>query len=333
MPENMTRGPDLPLETPLWRYMDVSRLMSLLVCQKVFIPTLATLRKDHDPEEALLPSYCGWPVSENLFDDSREGVEAWDWIAKRIEARLSPQDVPDTDVRMEPLRTRWNDAYEKNHVAFEEWLDELSCRRAVWCWASPEDPECRKESYESLAMWNSYARAGIAIKTTLGNIENAIRTSSDLKGSKCHAMRVEYRRQGYAMSELFERDRLKRPFRPYSYKNRSYDYEHEVRIVFRVDGARRLPGVVVRLDPLRLLQDGEVVVSPYLGEPEADHLVELVKKLLGDGHASSITVRRSSERQSPEQESLSRHNKSIAKMPALGPFEDEPEVPELLREL
>ena len=131
--------------------------------------------------------------------------------------------------------------------------------------------------------------------------------------------------------ELTERDGLRRPFRPYAYKNRSYDYEHEIRIVFRVDGRRKLPGVIVKLDPHQLLEDGEVIVSPYLVEPEADDLKKVIKTLLGED--PKISIDQSSERRSIDQESRARWDRFIANMPRPGPLEDEPELPELLREL
>jgi hypothetical protein len=49
MPDKTTREPALPPEMPLWRYMDIGKLMVLLVNHKVFIPTLTTLRAREDP--------------------------------------------------------------------------------------------------------------------------------------------------------------------------------------------------------------------------------------------------------------------------------------------
>jgi hypothetical protein len=215
-------------------------------------------------------------------------------------------------------------------VLFNEWLDQLSLRRAVWCWAVPSDPAVPGESFESVAMWNSYAKSGVAIRTSIGSVLKAVEASSDLKSAEGIAIRVEYARQGYPISEITEDGVLKRPFHPFGFKNKSYDYENEVRIVFRMKEIPKEPGITVDIDTRLLLEGGEVVISPYIQREEAEALVEVIGKMLNN---SSIKVRRSTERQ----ESL--HESSFEKVLRdfqnqwLKPFEPEEGLPALLREL
>jgi hypothetical protein len=276
-----------------------------------------------------------------MFDDSLAGKQAWEWLEKRIDQRLATSRSADADLGLQPMRTRWEDPLERINVAYEEWLDALSARRAVWCWASPEDPRFRPETYESLAMWNLYARSGVAIKTSFKSLASAISTSPDLKHSKWRAIRAEYHRKGYAIPGLTEGDRLKQPIRPFAFKNQSYDYESEVRIVFRVNGAARLPGVVAEVDPHELLKDGEIIVSPFLPASEADDLVKAVKKLLKYNPTAdkkleddpTIPVRRSTERQAEGEQSRLAWKDFRSKEPGAEPFAPEEGIPKLLLEL
>ena len=322
--------------TPLWRYMDAGKFMLLLLKRKAFIPKLSTLRKDRDPKETFVTSYSLDHLAQLLFSSS-DGEAARAWLAERVERRFwKPSEAESARKWEQPF---WRDpagAFERNSILFDEWLDQLSARRAVWCWASPRDPET-SESPESLAMWNMYAPKGVAIKTTLDNIEKVFDASPDLKNQEWKPIRVTYHRQGYRtqrlLDDLIEKERLKQPFRPYAFKSLGYEFEHEIRIVVRVNGETNLPGIAVEVNPQILLKGGEVVVSPYVTEPEADDFVQAVKHLLKDD--PNIVVRHSSERQQMPQELASLVGNFMAAGPngRAAPFAREENLPTLLSEL
>jgi hypothetical protein len=285
-------------DTPLWRYMELSKFMMLLA-GKVFIPTVSTLKKDADPKEAGLPSHSELDLPELLFE-GKPGEEPKPaqgfriWLARRGEesragtGRTTPESNQASSATADPRSS--------NATLYDVWLKHLSARRAVWCWGSTRDLRSNQEPWQNLAMWNSYARSGVTIKTTFQNVKEAVIASGDMKAADGVALKLRYFWQGDDIPELFDDDgRLKRPFRPFAFKNKSYKFESEVRIVFRINCQRDSPaGLVVDIDPSVLLDGGEVVVSPYLQQNEAHALVALIKWLLNN---ESITVRRSTERQ------------------------------------
>ncbi len=190
-------------------------------------------------------------------------------------------------------------------------------------------------------MWKSYAASGVAIRTTLRSLRNAIGSAPDLQDVEWVTIPVKYRRQDYAQTGWTEQGRLRRPFRPYEFKNLSYDYENEVRIVFRVNGSPKRTGVVVTIDPHTLLEGGEIVVSPYLATHEAYDLTSVVTQLLGAhdkttvSHCSEhkISVRRSLERQTIPEESRRLFHDSAGEALRRTQFANEPDLPLLIREL
>ena len=70
-------------DTPLWRYMELSKFM-LLLEGRAFIPTLGTLKRDADPKEAGLPSHSQPHLPELLFE-GKPGEEFRSWLAGRGE--------------------------------------------------------------------------------------------------------------------------------------------------------------------------------------------------------------------------------------------------------
>jgi hypothetical protein len=192
-------------------------------------------------------------------------------------------------------------------------------------------------------MWNSYARAGVAIKTTFGQVELAIKGSSALQGAKWMAVPVAYHYDGYRIPEVFDEERpngpwIKHPYRPYEYKLKSYEFEREVRLVFRINcppdfpaDCRFPPGIRADIDPHVMLSSGSVVISPYIHPDERYALRDLVEEVLED---KGIDVTCSAER-SVAGEHVERW---MTKLPPLSGESSrrcgvEPGLPELLLEL
>src|ERR1035441_2991995 len=171
-------GDNIRPDTPLWRYMELSKFTMLLE-GRAFIPALGTLKRDADPKEASLPLHSQPYLPELLFE-GKPGEEFRNWLAGRgEESRTDTGRTPreSDEAPSADSVPRWLD------TPYDEWLRQLSSRRAIWCWGSTPDLRPMQEPWENLAMWNSYARSGIAIKTTVQSIEKAVDASSDLKAA------------------------------------------------------------------------------------------------------------------------------------------------------
>jgi hypothetical protein len=132
-----------------------------------------------------------------------------------------------------------------------------------------------------MAMWNSYAKNGVALRITFQSLKGAIRASEALKDLQYEAVPVAYHPQGWHIQKLVVNDQVPRPFRPFAYKEWSYAYEKEIRIAFQVPFLDPLRGYYADIEPKELLRNGQVVFSPYLDEIEARALERIVKRLLG----------------------------------------------------
>jgi hypothetical protein len=177
-------------------------------------------------------------------------------------------------------RLRLDDGFFNNDLLLREWLEQLSTRRAVWCWAAPSSLG------ESMAMWNLYAKSGVAVTTTFEDLVSALKIPNE---AQVMVAKVQYHPQGHFALELVEPEFLTRPF---VFKNQSYEHEQEVRIVFRIQEREGLPGVLIDVDSDRLLAHGRVVISPYMLPGEAEAFREIVR-----AHKPAIEIRQSTEAQ------------------------------------
>ncbi len=255
-------GMDVPLDTPLWRYMKLSTFF-LLLKGKTFIPVLRKLQEG-DPQEGQI--LRGSPWDEDLLGLD-QFIKAWDWLKKTHRTRRF-------DLDKLPLH-----GHQHGVLLLDEWRYQLSTRRCVWCWFAPTT---QSESFhvESMAMWNLYARDGVAIKTSLGNIKLAIQ---EPELDEMLVAKMDY--DGL----LTETDFLKRPF---LFKSGSYAHEKEVRLVFRVNANSVISGLKLNVDPNALLKGGEVVMSPYMARADALAIENVARDLL---KGSDVQFRQSSE--------------------------------------
>ena len=184
-------GPD----EPLWRYMKLSTLVMLLQWQKVFIPTLAGLRRS-DKFEATRLSEQTRATFENLSPDEKTWLRA---RAKGYQRNQVGEQIP---------------AAHENRVLQAIWLREIALRRLVWCWYAAD--------IESMAMWHIYGREGVAIRTTARRIDECLFNQFGAEG------RGIISRIGYYPLPTEESWRL---LRPYLVKEGCYRHECEVRVV------------------------------------------------------------------------------------------------------
>jgi hypothetical protein len=236
--ENVIRtvpSPDhIPDNTELWRYMKLSTFLMLLR-RKVFVPTIAELRFG-DPKEARNLSVQTRTYFDNLQDSDRE------WLLGRSSA--SEHSI---------LNDSRTDSHQRASIYIAIWDRELAQRRRLWCW--------HEADIESMALWHIYAMEGVAIQTTPARIKAAFDPSFV---DTALIARVQY------IDDARKEDQEHHFMRPYLFKQRCYQHEREVRVIFPrdsdcPDNRRLLP-----IDPRMLISS--VRISPHLPRSEAEEI-------------------------------------------------------------
>jgi len=246
--------PPLSGNETLWRYMSLSRLLSMIK-GSAFIPTLATLQNIDRNESKLTTQCCSdSPAVRSCLANDEENRK---WLLDQV----SLQERKELEAR------RPSGPYEAldHQRAFEHlWLHELALRRCVWCWFEGQN--------ESMAQWSVYSREGVAIRSDVDSVLNAL-SHTDVAAS-CVYGRIDYidRNQPRNLS-----DNMHLAWHPYFAKQGSFKHEQEVRFVFRNDLAED-PGRHVFIDFSKLVK--EIVISPYLPDEEATAVMHAIKQLL-----------------------------------------------------
>jgi len=225
-------GPtDLSDDAELWRYMRLSTLLMLLR-GKVFVPTIQELRRG-DPVEARNLSVR----TRSYFDDLSDIDRKW-LLDHATKSELAIVDDPNTDSKQ----------IARCFVAI--WDRELAQRRRIWCW--------HQADIESMALWNIYAKEGVAVQTSPARIKDAF---DPRLVDTALISRVKYvdhaRREG---GEIYF-------MRPYLFKQRCYQHEREVRVVFPRDPDNLGGGRLLPVDPHKLIE--RVHISPHIPRTEA----------------------------------------------------------------
>jgi len=248
-------GKELSLDTSLWRYMSLSGFL-LLLRGKTFIPSLRKLQ-ENDPKELHIREHSVSFLTD-AFLDLPEFQRAGQWLKEKRKSRTGFD-----------LDRFTKDANLQNKTLVNEWLYQVSIRRCAWCWFEPAGLQ------ESMAMWNLYAKSGVAINTKLENVASALKIGCS---NQVLVARMQYCHQGTDDRIFQVKDYLKRP---YLFKNKSYNHESEVRLVFRMKDVPEQFGVMLAVDPQKLLNGGRIIISPYILRDEAKALKEILPKLLG----------------------------------------------------
>ena len=240
----------LPPNAPLWRYMKFSTCM-LLLQGTAFFPSVATLRAG-DPLEGDLVPEPEWLMTKlhELCALNTNLLEAW------LEAKAD-------DVESIFLKHNRDDPALRTKYLSEIYVRELAKRRAVWCWF--------QSLHESAAMWSLYANAGIAIRTSVGDLMDALPPSIDFQIAPiAYVNRSASSSLRYFNPEADTNQEL--IARPHLIKGIEYEHEHEVRITTTCapdEKGHLVKGIAVA----NLVK--EVVISPLLPFDEAK-AVELV---------------------------------------------------------
>src|SRR6266568_5613260 len=190
---------ELPDHADLWRYMRLSTLLMLLR-GKVFVPTITELRRG-DPIEARKLSTDTRAYFDDLPDQDRE------WLLRRAnEKERIILNHPGTDCS------------QRAAMFVRIWDRELAERRRIWCW--------HQADIESMALWQIYAKEGVAIRTTPARIKDSF---DPYLVDTALIARVHYINSACpkAPDHCY--------MRPYLLKERCYQHEREVRVVFPRD--------------------------------------------------------------------------------------------------
>lgn len=222
---------ELPEDAELWRYMNLSAFLMLLR-GKMFIPTLAELRSE-DPFESTTKCKKTRGYFANLSGPDLEWLQS---KAKKHERKIL------TDSQTEKPQ--------KIEVLMKVWDRELAERRTIWCW--------HQSSIESMAQWHVYGKNGVAIKTTPAKIKSSF---DPAYVDTALIAPVQYIQDSSTVT------RSHHFMRPYLLKQKCYEHEKEVRLVFPrdsddPDGHRLLP-----INAKTLI--AELRISPYIHRSEA----------------------------------------------------------------
>ncbi len=205
-------------DTPLWRYIDLPKLVLLLSRRAIFLSRLGTLQD---------------PLEGQYTLAMRPRIEA----GVRAILEGLPPDLVDFDAAMNGISR----------------VTQELCFVSCWCLLE----------HESDALWRTYARQGVALRTTYERLAAAA-DESLMMGC------VTYR--DYAREDIPQGNALL----PAMHKRRQYSHEHEVRLMAfappeSMDGppngaGRQLnphpaPGVLRPICPEAAVES--VVVSPY----------------------------------------------------------------------
>jgi hypothetical protein len=138
-------GTDVNDDTKLWRYTRLSSFLMLLI-GKLFVPTIATLRKD-DPTEATVLCQLTRERFRALTEEDRQCLLSY---ATPTESQF---------IRDNPA--------EHARIFARIWGREIGKRRCAWCWYAAD--------IESMAQWHVYAKDGVAICSTPKRIRSALK--------------------------------------------------------------------------------------------------------------------------------------------------------------
>lgn len=242
---------------PITRYMRLPAFLMLLE-GKLFIPTLATLRKS-DPFESNLPSRVFYRFHTHFDLIFQEPNRTWlfekmpKWMRDHVSLNQGTN-PPLTD-----------------HYYVQPWLDQLARRRCIWCWyGSP---------VESMAHWSIYGASGIAIESRPQMIRDALAGKA---GESTSMGQVVY----FPSNKWSGDERLVRPpliTRPYFVKSAGYEYEKEIRFVTAVNpdncNSDESGGIIIDdIEPAKLLS--RVIISPHIHHSEATEIKALIQKKL-----------------------------------------------------
>jgi hypothetical protein len=256
-------------ETRIIRYMKLETFL-LLLANQVFIPSHELLTS-LDPLESKLvfelpDKWRFWENHANAICDRLKSPEL---------ASLSHREQGGTSVFTRPNLVRADGTVIKSpkdaKADFRIWLSGLSKERCVWCW--------NRFKSHSHALWRLYGNRGVAVRSTVGKVREAL-----LKAGVCCGKVAPV---SYVNLEEQNTDKVlsnwENVFFPHLLKSVSFEYEKEIRFVLRAhyDVIKVQKGVMAEIDTSSIIfPDTDVTVSPQLQREERVAVEKMIKRLI-----------------------------------------------------
>lgn len=145
-------------DAELWRYISLITLFYYLR-GNIFVPTVATLQKRAPFEGTVLPNLEQFRRAIEMECTSTERDDLYQWLEETQFTQRERDSVANhsDQRRLDSLRHRYFFTY-------------LAQSRFAWCWF--------ESKIESAAMWNTYGRNRVAIKSTVGRVREALEKMS-----------------------------------------------------------------------------------------------------------------------------------------------------------
>jgi hypothetical protein len=237
---SLFRDPDCS-EVKLWRYMDITKYLSILSTKSLFFTRVKKLQ-EYDKYEGCLPQ----KELDNIVNFRKE------FGKKRNHPEMTESDLND-------LKNSWNYSFEN-----------IRNRTFVNCWHYNKN--------ESIALWKIYAgnRNGICLQSQIDGFKNSFRGYH----KNIFIGKVEYLNyDNNIYADKFDTNYNYNLFYMFLTKENAFQYEKEYRALFMVEDENELNkfsnqnGIYVPIDLNTLIE--EIIISP--GSP--DWFLDLVKEV------------------------------------------------------
>ena len=245
----------------LWRYVPLNTLLVYL-SGEVFIPSVEKL-VDSDPFEGKFVFDA--KLFELVKSCARYGPcwgEIEDWIRS---ARCT---VP------ERLCVESKDG-PREEVLMWHFFQYLRATRYAWCWFHPVP------DMESAAMWNTYGKNGVAVRTTVGQLSAALAKSAHMNFLFGKMTYVKVEAGKIAVDSPAQDPNLNDLLpQPHFLKREEYEHEHEVRYVTCGPESPVTKGIFIGVQPGEWIE--EIRLWPGMTMSETAAVKNLVRRSMPD---------------------------------------------------
>lgn len=222
--------PEEPKEDSiLWRYMDISKFLSLIGTRKLFFSSIKNLQ---DPFES---AYSDEKFKDFIKKFNHKLMELSNYRKAFQKEGFDPAgfayDENDDDKKVMELVD----------VIMERTAQNIRRSTYISCW--------HENSFESDAMWKLYSnegKNGIAIQTTYGQLKDSL-----ISQFKIEIGKVIYKDYSIEFTDDVE---------PFWYKRKAFEFENEVRAVIKY-ATWDLDGINVDVNLDKLIE--KIYISPY----------------------------------------------------------------------
>jgi hypothetical protein len=210
--------------TKIVRYMKLETLLLLLFERRAFIPSHATLGTLDRSETGILFDLADrWRLWENWLPKIADRLDKFALARSKREGGGYGS------------LTGGSPGVSSYREIFRKYVDQLAIERCIWCW--------NEFTNYSHALWQLYGNRGVAIKSTVGEVRNALIKAGVGRGIVAPIAYVD-NANGEVPNVLTNEENI---FRPYFLKSVAYEYEKEIRFVLaaRREIVRDKGGVLV----------------------------------------------------------------------------------------